>query len=145
MRFTFSIKNSLPERIFLSQQSQWVEDFSSESKVAATVDFKTALGVPIIVENQVLAVLIFFNKKMISCQPHVMELIKVVATQLGSLVQHKQAEEALRIAEQRYHSIVENAVDGIFQSTPSGRYISANMALARMYGYNSPEAHIVLR
>jgi two-component system cell cycle sensor histidine kinase/response regulator CckA len=39
---------------------------------------------------------------------------------------------------ERYESIVHNAVEGIFQSTPDGRYILANPALARMYGYDSP-------
>ncbi|MEC4892984.1 MAG: adenylate/guanylate cyclase domain-containing protein [Oscillatoria sp. PMC 1051.18] len=51
----------------------------------------------------------------------------------------KQAESALRIAEQRYHSIVENAIDGIFQSTPEGHYLNVNPALARIYGYKSPQ------
>ncbi len=50
-----------------------------------------------------------------------------------------QAEEALRLAEAKYRSIVENAVEGIFQTTPHGRYVSANPALARMYGHSSPE------
>ncbi|GAB1544318.1 hypothetical protein NUACC21_69940 [Scytonema sp. NUACC21] len=53
--------------------------------------------------------------------------------------ERKQAEEALRIAEQRYHSIVENAIVGIYQSTPDGRYISANSSLAKIYGYSCPE------
>jgi len=39
---------------------------------------------------------------------------------------------------EQYESIVHNAVEGIFQSTPDGRYILANPALARMYGYGSP-------
>lgn len=39
---------------------------------------------------------------------------------------------------QRYESIVENAVWGVFQSTPDGRYLLANPALARLYGYDSP-------
>jgi len=39
---------------------------------------------------------------------------------------------------ERYESIVHNAVEGIFQSTPDGRYLLANPALARMYGYESP-------
>ena len=51
----------------------------------------------------------------------------------------KQAEEALRIAEERYHSIVENAVAGIFQSTVEGEYLSVNPALAKIYGYASRE------
>ncbi|MCT7962387.1 response regulator [Laspinema sp. D1] len=51
----------------------------------------------------------------------------------------KQAEEALKIAEERYHSIVENAIAGIFQSTVEGEYLSVNPALAKIYGYASGE------
>jgi PAS domain S-box-containing protein len=40
--------------------------------------------------------------------------------------------------EDKYRSIVENAIDGIFQTSPSGRYLSANPALAKIYGYESP-------
>jgi len=40
---------------------------------------------------------------------------------------------------ERYSSIVENAVEGIFQSTPDGHYMLVNPALARMYGYASAE------
>jgi len=39
--------------------------------------------------------------------------------------------------EQRYRGIFEHAIEGIFQTTPDGRYIGANPALARMYGYDS--------
>src|SRR5271170_6975344 len=46
--------------------------------------------------------------------------------------------EALRRAEQKYRSIFENATEGIFQTTPEGKYLSANPALAQMYGYDSP-------
>jgi two-component system, NtrC family, sensor kinase len=41
--------------------------------------------------------------------------------------------------EQRYRSIFDNAIDGMFQSTPEGQFITANMSLARMYGYVSVE------
>ncbi|MDW8200985.1 MAG: adenylate/guanylate cyclase domain-containing protein [Cyanobacteriota bacterium SKYGB_h_bin112] len=47
--------------------------------------------------------------------------------------------DVLRQAEEKYRSIVENAVDGIFQTTPDGRYLSANLALAKIFGYDSPE------
>ncbi len=46
-------------------------------------------------------------------------------------------EEALHKMEAKYYSMFENAVSGIFQTTPEGRYLSANPALARIYGYNS--------
>lgn len=42
-------------------------------------------------------------------------------------------------AEEKYRSIFENSVAGIFQTTPDGRYLSANPTLAAMYGYESSE------
>ena len=39
--------------------------------------------------------------------------------------------------ETNYRSIVEHAIEGIFQTTPDGRYLLANPALARIYGYGS--------
>ncbi|MGZ8843045.1 MAG: PAS domain S-box protein [Pyrinomonadaceae bacterium] len=50
----------------------------------------------------------------------------------------KQAESAAAIAERKYREIFENAGEGVFQSTPEGRYLVANPALAEMHGYESP-------
>src|SRR5215218_5095966 len=44
-----------------------------------------------------------------------------------------------RQAEEKYRSIFENAVEGIFQSTVDGRFLTANPAMARIFGYESPE------
>ena len=55
------------------------------------------------------------------------------------VTEEKRAELALRKAEEKYRSIFENAVEGIFQTTPNGQFISVNTSLARMYGYDSPE------
>ncbi|MBW4554902.1 MAG: PAS domain-containing sensor histidine kinase [Trichormus sp. ATA11-4-KO1] len=49
------------------------------------------------------------------------------------------ANQKLKVAEAKYRSIFENAVEGIFQSSPNGSYITANPALATIYGYSSPE------
>jgi PAS domain S-box-containing protein len=53
--------------------------------------------------------------------------------------ERQRAETALKTAEQRYRSIFENSVEGIFQTTVDGRYLVANPTLARIYGYDSPE------
>jgi sigma-B regulation protein RsbU (phosphoserine phosphatase) len=50
-----------------------------------------------------------------------------------------EARAKLQHAEETYRGIYENAVEGIFQTTADGHYISANPALARIYGYESPE------
>jgi two-component system, cell cycle sensor histidine kinase and response regulator CckA len=49
------------------------------------------------------------------------------------------AEEAQQRAEERLRLLFENAVEGIFQTTPQGRILSLNPALARMCGYSSCE------
>jgi PAS domain S-box-containing protein len=56
------------------------------------------------------------------------------------LVEQQAAAEALRQAEEKFHSIFENAVEGIYQSTLDGRFLSVNPAMARMYGFETPEA-----
>ena len=55
------------------------------------------------------------------------------------LAQIQSQDSALRKAEEKYRLIFEDAIEGIFQTTPDGKYLSANPALARMYGYDSPE------
>ena len=42
-------------------------------------------------------------------------------------------------AEKKFRGIFENAIEGIFQSTPDGHIISANPAFAQILGYVSPE------
>ncbi len=55
------------------------------------------------------------------------------------VTERRRTEDALREAERKYREMFENAGEGIFQSTPEGRYLSANPALAAMYGYESPD------
>jgi len=42
-------------------------------------------------------------------------------------------------AEEKYRNIFNNSIEGIFQSTDDGRFLSVNPAMARIYGYDSPE------
>ncbi|MGA9777145.1 MAG: PAS domain S-box protein [Limisphaerales bacterium] len=55
------------------------------------------------------------------------------------ITQQKEMEDTLRQAEARYRGIFEHASEGIFRTTPEGRILIANPALARMFGYPSPQ------
>jgi PAS domain S-box-containing protein len=54
------------------------------------------------------------------------------------ILERRKAERALRATERKYRGFFENAVEGAYQSTPEGQYLSVNPALARMYAYASP-------
>jgi PAS domain S-box-containing protein len=56
--------------------------------------------------------------------------------------ERREVENKLRVSEEKYRSIFENAIEGIFQTTPEGRVITANTTFASMYGYDSPHEMI---
>ena len=62
--------------------------------------------------------------------------IEGFTTDISSL---KASQEELRLAKRKYQDIFQNATEGIFQTSMDGSYISVNPALARIYGYDSPE------
>ena len=48
-------------------------------------------------------------------------------------------EVALKESEAKYRHIFENAMEGIFQTTPDGSLIDVNPAFAHIFGYKSPQ------
>ncbi|HLO49955.1 MAG TPA: response regulator [Kamptonema sp.] len=102
--FTFAAGIGIPGRIWLSGQPEWIENISDEQNpifigrtgIATEMGLKTCFGVPIRTKEQVLAVLLFFKRSKTAKEPRLLELVNAVATQLGSHIQRKQAEEALQ-------------------------------------------------
>jgi diguanylate cyclase (GGDEF)-like protein/PAS domain S-box-containing protein len=58
---------------------------------------------------------------------------------IADITEQVKARAAREAAEARYRSIFEHATEGIFQTTADGRYLSANPALAKIYGYGTPD------
>ena len=63
---------------------------------------------------------------------------KVIGTIMDITDQVSKA-EALKEAEQKYRTIFANASEGIFQSSPQGKFLVVNPAAARIFGFSSPE------
>jgi len=68
-----------------------------------------------------------------------LRVLRTLADHCGNALQRIKMADALREAEAKYRGIYENASEGIFQTTPEGRILSANPALARMLGYQTAE------
>ncbi len=69
-----------------------------------------------------------------------LRLLNFVAEQTAVAVRRRQTEAAAARAQRRYQLIFENAVEGLYVTTPDGRFLSANPALARILGYESSSA-----
>ncbi len=68
---------------------------------------------------------------------YLLSLLLLVGVATWIVLSLKAAAVKTRLAEEKYRSIFENSVTGIFQKTPNGRYLSVNPTLAFMYGYES--------
>lgn len=68
------------------------------------------------------------------------EMVKERTRELEEINQRLLIENLERqLAEEKFRNIVENASVGIFQATIEGRFISANPALAHIFGYDTPQ------
>jgi PAS domain S-box-containing protein len=65
--------------------------------------------------------------------------VQGVAIYVRDITERKRLETILKQTEEKYRNIYENAMEGIFQVGPDGRFISANPSLAHIHGYDSPE------
>ncbi len=67
-----------------------------------------------------------------------MKALTILASTAAAALESASLHMQVRAAEANYRSIFENAVEGIFQTTPDGHFITVNPAFARILGYGSP-------
>ncbi|GAB4210976.1 MAG: PAS domain S-box protein [Synechococcales cyanobacterium] len=129
----------LPGRVWACKQPEWIADLTQDPvmnrrDLALSLGLRACVGVPLLADNgTVLAVLVFFSPWVEDPNPRLINLISGVLLQVGAVWQRREAEA-------RFRGIFENAIEGIFQTSRQGHYLNVNPALARIYGYDSPQA-----
>lgn len=100
--------------------------------------------------NIVFAVAILFNDQKIYFLPNMFEslifvlflsLLSVLGSAINFRMRLQIAENAFRteLSEKKYRAIFDNSIDGIYQSTHEGKFLTVNNALVKMLGYELPE------
>ncbi|WP_353258552.1 EAL domain-containing protein [Prochlorothrix hollandica] len=103
-------------------------------------EIQAILLLPLMVHGQFFGFLGFENHREPTPWPEAeVHILQAAALSVALMQEHNQALKSLGKAEAKYRSIFENAVEGIFQSTPEGNYCTVNPMLANLYGYDSPE------
>ncbi|MBI3546050.1 MAG: EAL domain-containing protein [Gammaproteobacteria bacterium] len=134
MEMTFSIGIGLPGKVWSSKKPVWMANVADEgnfprSAVAKKAGLHTGLGIPVMAEDKVVAVIEFFMREPRQEDERLISVVSGVAMQLGALILRKRAETAMRASENQLRAIVNAepecvkvvSMDGVLlQMNPAG-------------------------
>ncbi|MEB3828038.1 diguanylate cyclase domain-containing protein [Phormidium sp. CCY1219] len=147
--FHLSLGEGLAGRVWRSQKMEWVKNIGydsgehlSRARLATLAGLKGALGVPILVQNsqnqpEVLAILVFFMSQDLQPSGRSLQLIDALARQLGSMIQRKHAEAALKQANLELNRLVN--LDSLTQVANRRRFDEyLSQVWTEMFGKQQP-------
>jgi len=110
-------------------QDPWLKDMEAESYMG--IPLASSTGEP-------LGLLAIVGRRELDDPMLAQSMLQIFAARAAAELEREQTTIALHATEEKFRSIFENAIEGIYQTTLSGEYLSANPALAKIYGYDSP-------
>lgn len=153
----------LPGRVLATASAAWIVDVANDcnfdrAQAAAASGIRSAFGFPILVGNEVAAVLEFFTDKVSQPDEVLLRLMSQVGTQLGRVVERKRAgdqhlaaqayqyeldrrrliedsEARLREQNLRLDAVLNNMVQGVSMFDAEQRLVFANKRYAELYGF----------
>ena len=118
-----------------SREERFVEDDyikreRPKSILCAPIHHKSALSGIIYLENNLVEGA-FTSRRL--------EVIKHLSSQIAISLENARLYDNMKRAEAEYRGIFENSMEGIYRTSLDGRFLNANPAMARLFGYSSPK------
>jgi PAS domain S-box-containing protein len=135
----FRLGVGLPGRVWESKQPAWIEDVRNDpnfprTAAAKTIGLKTAVGIPILSGDKVIAVIEFFMRESRSKSEQLVKVIAAVAAQLNLVMERKRAEEELSRTNEILESILSNMGDAVIVADKEGKLLVFNPVAERFFG-----------
>ena len=129
----------LPGRVWKSKQPVWIEDVGDDpnfprTKAAKAVGLKTAVGIPILTGDEVIAVIEFFLCQSRSENERLVNVIASVAAQLDLAIERRTAAEELSRTNDILRSVLSNMGDAVIVADKEGKFLVFNPMAERMFG-----------
>jgi PAS domain S-box-containing protein len=142
--FVFPAGIGIPGRALGTREPVWVKDLDGTDEVsrapfAKQAGLHAALAVPVLADEDVVAVLEFFVAEPGEHDEALVALVSAVARQLGAVMRHRQAECALRRSERHFSAVARSAAEAIVSIDADGKVTFFNDAAERVFGYDAGE------
>ncbi len=129
----------LPGRVLSSAKPLWIAGAGRDpayprARLAGKLGMGAGFAFPVLAGSEVVGVLEFFCEQPEPPGERMLEVMSLIGTQLGRVIERKRAEEALRASERRLWQIIDLVPHMIFAKDSRGRFLLANRALADAYG-----------
>ncbi len=111
----------------------------SRGRAVRRVGLKSGFGAPVMVGNEVVAVVEFFSDKTTPYDEDIVNAMKQIGTEIGRVFERKRAERQLMRSEQQLRQVVDNAPLWIYVKDIEGRYLLANDAMGSLYNMTAEE------
>jgi diguanylate cyclase (GGDEF)-like protein/PAS domain S-box-containing protein len=143
---TFSPGVGLPGRVWSSQQPEWESDVSWQPEtafprveLAIAAGLRAGLGIPVVADGRVLAVLVFFMQDSRQEDWQLVKLVRAIAAPPGMLMQLKQTEKNLQEKEEFLRLLLDNSPPKIFWKDRNSVYQGCNRKWAEAQGLSDPK------
>ena len=142
---TFVSGVGLPGRVLAQGRAAWIPDVTQDSnfpraQMAGDLGIRGGFAFPIMMGNTVMGVLEFFSRSVETPNPRMLEVMEIIGTQLGRVLERKRGELAREESDARMRGIVETAADAIITINEQGIIQSYNSSAEKVFGYSPDEA-----
>jgi len=136
----------LPGRVWESKQPAWIEDVRQDpnfprTTAAKSIGLKTAVGIPILSGDKLIAVIEFFMRESRAENEQLLRVIVAVAAHLDLVIERKRAAEELSRTNEILHSILSDMGDAVIVADKDENFLVFNPAAERMFGAGAIKAN----
>jgi PAS domain S-box-containing protein len=134
----------LPGVAWETERATWVRDMAEPSPLAhrdkaLAAGLNAAVAVPVFSRGVLVAVMVFAMTVLPAEEEYSVQLVALVASQLGGVMRRKRADAEVRESEDRFRRLSDASNEGV-AVVRNGIVLEMNAAWSRMFGYTAAEA-----
>lgn len=111
----------------------------NRSKQGLAIGLKAGLGFPVLIGDEVVAVMEFFSTQTINPAHELIDFLTQAGTQLGRLLERQKSQQEIRLRESRLQAIIDNIPARIYLKDTQGKYLIVNKIFEEFFEKTKPE------